>query len=180
MLPEQAIQRALLELACGLPHERPPEDWFQAYMQRAQTMLSDPLRVETMDDHRTLYMAPEASARLEFIMRTPQRQTYQEAFGHLASMSDSLDLKVDLSRLIAYYQAQGIDTIVVDQTTPEHRATGLSCAKVIMPGMLPMTFGHLYRRTDGFKRLAKWPVLLGYRTEPISEAEINPHPHPFP
>jgi ribosomal protein S12 methylthiotransferase accessory factor len=38
------------------------------------------------------------------------------------------------------------NVIVVDQTTPEHRAGGCSCVKVIVPGMLPVTFGHESRR----------------------------------
>jgi ribosomal protein S12 methylthiotransferase accessory factor len=180
VLPEEALLSALLELASTLPHERPQEEWFQQRVQRAQTMFHDPLRVEEMADHSTLYILPEAFSRLAFLMQTPRRQTYQAAFAHLPRPDVSGDLTRDLSRLIAYYQAQGIDTIVVDQTTPEHRECGFSCAKVIMPGMLPMTFGHRYRRVHGFKRLAEVPVLMGYRTEPLTDADINPHPHPFP
>jgi len=119
LLPEEAILSALLELASALPRRQPQEDWFQEKLQRAQKMLHDPLRVEDMEDHSTLYMLPEALARLEFLMRTPRRQTYQEAFAHLLLPDLSWDLAEDLSRLIAHYRAQGIDTVVVDQTTPE-------------------------------------------------------------
>lgn len=179
LVPEQAILSALLELASTLPYKQPQEERFQQQLQHARTMLDDPLRVEQMEDHSTLYMLPEAFTRLEFLMQTPRRQTYQEAFAHMPLHDFSLDLTEDVSRLIAYYQAQAIDTIVVDQTTPEHRECGFHCAKVIMPGMLPMTFGHQYRRVSGFTRLAEWPVLMGYRTEPLLDVDVNPYPHPF-
>jgi len=69
---------------------------------------------------------------------------------------------------------------VIDQTTPEHAAQDFRCVKVIMPGMLPMTFGHQYRRHTGFQRLYHLPAQLGYRDGPLTDADINPHPHPFP
>jgi ribosomal protein S12 methylthiotransferase accessory factor len=69
---------------------------------------------------------------------------------------------------------------VVDQTTPEHRASGLSCVKVVIPGALPMTFGHDFRRVDGIARLQQVPHLLGYRDAPLEPSGVNPDPHPFP
>ena len=41
----------------------------------------------------------------------------------------------------------------------------MTSAKVIVPGTLPMTFGHRLRRTHGIPRLKEL---------------LNPHPHPFP
>ena len=177
---EAAILSALLELASTLPNEQPQEEWFRQQVRRARNMLDDPLSVVEMADHSTLYMLPEALTRLDFLMQSSRRETYQEAFAHLPLRDFSLDLAEDVSRLIDYYQGQGIDTIVVDQTTPEHRECGFHCVKIIMPGMLPMTFGHQYRRVSGFKRLAEWPALLGYRKEPLVDVDVNPYPHPFP
>lgn len=90
-----------------------------------------------------------------------------------------MDLRDDLEYLISYYLKRGMDIIVVDQTAPEHTYCGLRCVKVLMPGMLPMTFGQLNRRIIGFERLHQLPSTLGYRSQPLTEAEINPHPHPF-
>jgi ribosomal protein S12 methylthiotransferase accessory factor len=67
--------------------------------------------------------------------------------------------------------------IVVDQTTPEHQAGGFSCVKVIIPGTLPMTFGHDVRRVDGLPRLFDVPRRLGKR---LRAQDVNPDPHPFP
>jgi len=68
----------------------------------------------------------------------------------------------------------------VDQTSPEHRAGGFVCVKVIIPGTLPMTFGHHHRRVDGLPRLATVPHRLGYAARPLAPSDLNPHPHPFP
>jgi ribosomal protein S12 methylthiotransferase accessory factor len=90
------------------------------------------------------------------------------------------DLTEDLVEVVGRLRSHGLDVIVVDQTTPEHRAGGVCCAKVIVPGMLPMTFGHDNRRTYGLPRLFDVPGLLGYREQPLLPAQVNPYPHPFP
>jgi ribosomal protein S12 methylthiotransferase accessory factor len=74
----------------------------------------------------------------------------------------------------------GLDVLVVDQTAPEHRAGGFACVKVLVPGALPMTFGHDLRRHHGIPRLAEVPRRLGYRDRPLPPEEVNPYPHPFP
>jgi ribosomal protein S12 methylthiotransferase accessory factor len=85
-----------------------------------------------------------------------------------------------LEEIVGRYQAAGLDVIIVDQTTPEHRACGFVCVKTIVPGTLPMTFGHHLRRVGGLPRLLQVPQRLGYRRRPLTPADINPHPHPFP
>jgi ribosomal protein S12 methylthiotransferase accessory factor len=48
----------------------------------------------------------------------------------------------------------------------------------MVPGALPMTFGHHNRRIHGLPRLFQVPRLLGYHD--LAPEDINPHPHPFP
>ncbi|MBF8191025.1 TOMM precursor leader peptide-binding protein [Nonomuraea sp. K274] len=90
------------------------------------------------------------------------------------------DLREDLDELVRAYLDEGLDVVVVDQTTPEHRAGGFSCVKVIIPGTLAMTFGHDMRRVDGLPRLLSVPHTLGYAARPLRPGDLNPHPHPFP
>ena len=143
-------------------------------------MLTNASLVKTLDDHPLVYYLPEAFDRLHFLYRTPQEQTFQEAFGDFYHHPpEHMDLRDDLEYLISYYLKRGIDIIVVDQTAPEHTPCGLRCVKVLMPGMLSMTFGQHNRRIRGFERLHQLPFTLGYRSHPLTEAEINPHPHPF-
>ncbi|MCX2951553.1 TOMM precursor leader peptide-binding protein [Lentzea sp. NEAU-D7] len=126
---------------------------------RALAMVRDPEQVETMHDHSILYAAPEAAERLAFL--TGQAET--TGFGE--DRFTGTDLTADLFAMTEAVIAAGMDVVVVDQTTPEHVAGGFSCVKVLVPGALPMTFGHRYRRLGHLPRL---PVV---RTT---------DPHPFP
>jgi ribosomal protein S12 methylthiotransferase accessory factor len=176
--PEQAVLNALQELEIMV--KRPFDD-FQEQRGKALEMLFYPLSVTEMEHHSLLYYLPEAFERLSFLYHSPgSPQTFQEAFGEFYRCTPTLDLRDDLTALIDHYSRHGIDIVVVDQTTPEHAAQDFRCVKVIMPGMLPMTFGHKYRRHTGFRRLYHLPAQLGYRDGPLTDADINPHPHPFP
>jgi ribosomal protein S12 methylthiotransferase accessory factor len=94
-------------------------------------------------------------------------------FGHA-------DLVDDLNEVLGRYLGSGLDVIVVDQTTAEHRAGGFACVKVLIPGTVPMTFGYHNRRVDGLPRLYDIPHRLGHRSRALLHDELNPHPHPFP
>jgi len=144
---------------------------------RARHMAADPRQVTTMGDHSLLYAAPEAAQRLDFLLRSPRVQPLS---GDARQPSRSRDLTDDLRAVLERFLAAGIDVIVVDQTTPEHRAGGFSCVKVLAAGAVPMTFGFRNRRTEGIPRLYRVPHLLGYRPRPLRHEELNPHPHPFP
>lgn len=175
--PEEAVISALLELA---PMVKRSYDWFKQKRENALEMLADPMAVREMEDHSLLYFLPEAFERLRFLTQPRQQYTFQQAFDDFYRKPANLDLRDDLNELIDYYLKRGIDIITIDQTTTEHALQGLHCVKIIMPGMLPMTFGHQYRRHTGFQRLYQLPYQLGYHSSPLTDAEINPHPHPFP
>lgn len=175
--PEQALLRALREVTTSL------DTTSQTYLQsraHALEMLADASLVQEMDHHPQVYYLPEAFDRFDFLYHTPRQQTFQEAFRDFYQHPpESMDLRDDLEWLIGCYLKRGSDIIVVDQTAPEHLPCGLCCVKVLMPGMLPMTFGERNRRVIGFERLHQLPYTLGYQDHPLTMAEINPHPHPF-
>ncbi|GCE22394.1 TOMM precursor leader peptide-binding protein [Dictyobacter kobayashii] len=175
--PEQALFRGLRELIASMPFSAAT---YQHERAQALEMLENSSLVKAMHDHPLVYYLPEAFDRLDFLCHTQRKQTFQEAFDTFYRQPpEQLDLKDDLAQLIQYYLKRGIDTIVVDQTAPEHIPCGLRCVKILMPGMLPMTFGQHNRRVTGFSRLHQLPYTLGYQDHPLTEAEINPHPHPF-
>lgn len=173
--PEKALINALQELAPIIGQQMSA---FRQERGRVQEMLHNPFLVTRMQDHSLLYGLPEAFERLEFLYNTPHRQTFEEAFGSFCQAQPVGDLLDDLNDVIARYMRTGIDTIVVDQTTPEHRLSKLSCVKVLMPGMLPMTFGYHARRAFSFERLHRLLHQSGYASSTL--IGINPHPHPFP
>ncbi|MEV8632414.1 TOMM precursor leader peptide-binding protein [Streptosporangium sp. NPDC051023] len=159
--PERAVANGLLELA---PMVRWRLDTYPAERERAAAMVDDPGLVRTMHDHSLVYCHPAAFDRLEFLLGGAEHsiaESYRDSF-----RPDDDDLTRDLTATVERLAMHGLDVIVVDQTSAEHRAGGFACVKTIVPGLLPMTFGYWARRVDGLHRLAGF--------------EVNPHPHPFP
>jgi ribosomal protein S12 methylthiotransferase accessory factor len=141
-------------------------------------MLHDSSLVQQMDDHGMLYGLPQAEERLQFLLddRGPL-QSFDEEFKW---KSTHLDLTEDLQDILQEFRRLNLDVIVVDQTAPETARNGLYCVKVLIPGMLPMTFGHHLTRVTGLERVFRVPMELGYSKEPLTAQQLNPHPHPFP
>ncbi|GAA2272595.1 MULTISPECIES: TOMM precursor leader peptide-binding protein [Kitasatospora] len=175
--PERALLNGLLELTANLGWNRVAHREEAA---RIAAMVADPDLVREMRDHALLYCHPAAFDRFGFLPGEDAGLPVAAAFARATCRPRGEDLRTDLAEVIARFTGRGQDVIVVDQTTDEHRAGGLACAKVIVPGLLPMTFGHRMRRTHGLPRLLRLPAELGYRHGPLDPSEVNPHPHPFP
>ena len=151
---------------------------FEADRDTYRQMLDDPYLVKRMEDHSMLYALPEAEERLDFLLAgTRPVRTVQEAF---KPWPKHADLTEDLQEMLRRFRQLQMDVIVIDQTTPELRRNDLSCVKVLIPGMLPMTFGYHYTRLKGLDRVLRVPMALGYTDEPLVPEQLNPHPHPFP
>jgi len=170
--PERACLAAIGELVPMLD-DIPRR--YAASRDRVSRMVADADQVRQMEDHCLLYGDPEAFDRLDFLLAS----TVEQPLG-LDPSAPQADLRDDLTTLIDRYLASDLDVVVVDQTTPELAAAGLACVKTLIPGLLPMTFGHRNRRTHGLSRPLTVPGRLGHTTGPRHPEELNPHPHPFP
>ncbi|MGE5830604.1 MAG: TOMM precursor leader peptide-binding protein, partial [Micromonosporaceae bacterium] len=141
--PELAVAGALSELGSMATHLT------RRYSQpgaavRARQLAKDASLVLAMSDHSLLHCDPVALERCDFLL-TPHEPA-AAAMPPGQPRSRHPDLTTDLTTAIDRYLGTGLDVIVVDQTTPEHRAGGFWCVKVIVPGAVPMTFGPRYRR----------------------------------
>lgn len=91
------------------------------------------------------------------------------------------DLSALLGATVDRLGRAGLEVIAVDQSEPGLRAgLGLHCVKAVVPGSLPMTFGHVNRRTRGLPRLLEVPYRLGRTPRPLRHEDLAVHPHPFP
>ncbi|WP_349409935.1 TOMM precursor leader peptide-binding protein [Pseudalkalibacillus sp. SCS-8] len=173
--PIRATKSAVYELA-GMVLTL--DEKFETNIAEHRKMLYDDSLVRRMDDHGMLYGLKEAEERLHFLLKNEEPiQTFKEAFPPRQKYSD---LTEELKEVMRTFHEQGLDVITVDQTSPEIRRNGLSCMKVLIPGMLPMTFGHHQTRIKGLERVLKVPMELGFTKEPLTYDELNPFPHPFP
>ncbi|MFJ6486406.1 TOMM precursor leader peptide-binding protein [Streptomyces sp. NPDC091682] len=179
--PRAAISSAVAEVVTNVleaPH-RSSADKGPRDPQRLRPMLEHPELVLALDDHVGLSTLPEAAPRLEFLFTDTPTATVDEAWpGAPQPVPDLSDL---LTRSVGRLARAGLEVIAVDQTEPGLREQfGLHCVKVIVPGALPMTFGHVNRRTLGLPRLLEVPHRLGRTGRPAHHGELPLHPHPFP
>ncbi|GAA2800786.1 TOMM precursor leader peptide-binding protein [Kitasatospora paracochleata] len=173
--PVSGVLTALRELAPIVEQE---VRRYPAEAERARKMAADPDLVRVMSDHALCSATQEAFDRFDFLL-SGNRVVGWEELGRRPWPLHT-DLRDDLTEAVGRMLAGGMDVVVVDQTSPLHEAAGLHCVKVIAPGALPMTFGQQNRRTTGLPRLLTVPHRLGHAPHPLTEADLNPHPHPFP
>lgn len=148
---------------------------FRRQPERALSLVEDSNSVLKMDDHTLCYAHPQSLNRLHFLT-SGIRAKSPVAARHIQSgaLRLSKDLRDDIRVIVEHLKRMDLQVIVVDQTTSEHNELGVSCVKVIVPGTLPMTFGHASRRITGLRRFD-----ANDRPQDATRS-INPFPHPFP
>lgn len=173
--PVRAVKGAIHELSNSILML---QGKFEENLEECQAMFDDPFRVLQLEDHSMLYGLPQAEERLQFLLddRRPLR-SFDEEFKRTIKHADLTD---DLKGVLQTFRRLSLDVIVVDQTSPETLKNGLYCVKVLIPGMLPMTFGYHLTRLTGLERVSRVPAELGYAERPLTAEQLNRHPHPFP
>jgi ribosomal protein S12 methylthiotransferase accessory factor len=173
--PVRAVKTAVHELA-GMMLTL--DEKFEANQEEYVRMLHDSSLVQQMDDHGMVYGLRQAEERLNFLLNNNRPiKTFNEEFKWKEVHAD---LTNDLQDILQALRNVNLNVIVIDQTTPEIKRNGLHCVKVLIPGMLPMTFGHHLKRVSGLERVLRVPMELGYTKEPLTREKLNPLPHPFP
>ncbi|HEX5598241.1 MAG TPA: TOMM precursor leader peptide-binding protein, partial [Micromonosporaceae bacterium] len=180
--PREAIRAAVVEVVVNLmlvpEFTRTWPDLFDR--DRLRLLFTDPQRVVKLHDHVAVNSLPEARERFDFLLaesRPPR--PWREVWPRQPQPAP--DLGVLLTEIVDRVIEAGMDVVVVDQTDPIVRdELGLHAAKVLVPGALPLAFGHVYRRTSGLPRLLEVPRRLGRLPAHRSYNELSLHPHPFP
>jgi ribosomal protein S12 methylthiotransferase accessory factor len=171
----RAVKSALFELA-GMMYRH--DEKLTQSRRKYERMLYDSFKVETMEDHGMLYGLPESEERLHFLLN--EKKPLRTFAAEFKPQSKYKDLKDDLEDLLHRFSCLNLEVIVIDQSTPVTKRNGLFCVKVLIPGMLPMTFGHHLTRVRGLERVLNIPMKLGYTNRPLTYEQLNQHPHPFP
>jgi len=169
----QAVIGALYELAkrtLGITH------FYPVRREDALWRLEDSDRVERLDHHPLVNCLPEARHRFSFLL---DRETSPMPIDSAPTIDcgKNLDLRDDLTTVAQRALDSGFDVLVVDQTMPEVADAGLVCVKVISPGLIPISFGHAYRRTENLPRLTNAASLPYESSLPAGESPgLVPHP----
>jgi ribosomal protein S12 methylthiotransferase accessory factor len=140
--PERAVLGAMREVAGHLPLMR---GLYERERERAEAMLADPTMVRRPVDHALAHGCPRAFDQLEQLIGPRSPHTLRAHFSHVAGQRlDSL-----LSRLIC----QGFDVLFVDLTPADVATLDLRVVRALVPGALPITFGHGRERLAGTNRV---------------------------
>ncbi|MER5984752.1 TOMM precursor leader peptide-binding protein [Streptomyces sp. NPDC001787] len=203
--PEAALAGALCEIATDAVNLQGRTERDEA---RLRAMAYDFDKVEALHDHPLAYGIPEMGDNAHFLLGEPgaprpPKRSFAELYGAGAEAGTgpgaagagaggdrsggrhpvipvSDDLREDLGRCVDAVTGAGFDVIVVDQTMPEQRALGLTTVSVIVPGLLPIDFGWSRQRALGMPRLRTALREAGLRGTDLTDADLNPAPHPFP
>ncbi|RKN33910.1 TOMM precursor leader peptide-binding protein [Micromonospora musae] len=170
--PATAIRGALREVAQLVTDPQDPDT------SDIEPMLADPWNMEELVHHPRYYMHPATLARATAVLGGPET-TIAEAFGDWPGQLERAaagDVRGALDHVRELYAAAGMDRMVlVDQSTREHRDVGISVVKMVVPGILPMCFGHAQQRLLGQPRLAAALAGTAQAGRPLPY-----DPHPFP
>lgn len=174
----QAVRTALEECATNvLMYPRWKTLRESVSMRRCRPMLDDFDRVEVLEDHTGLHGLPEARPLNEFL-RHPAGELHVDEFSDRPVADDVVEqLAGHLERL----RELGSDLVLVDLgDTTFTREIPVHAVKAIVPGAVPMTFGHRHRRLRGLPRLRRAGQLIQGGMPWSAPCQIVPTPHPFP
>jgi len=186
--PERALRGALVEVASDFTVI---EDRAAQRRPELVAMLADPGLVRAVEDHADLYGLAEARPRLT---RWARGDAGDPCAGRPADDRPPIgladlrrdarageDVATDLRIVVAAAARAGVRPIAVDVGSALSRRHLLACAKVVVPGLLPLDFGWADQRALRMPRLADrcraW--LVEQRMDPTS-LRLHLQPHPFP
>lgn len=175
--PDQALANAFYEVAAMVPGQKVR---MRSQVERGERMVADSSLVQTIEDHILVGGMPSAFDRVSFLLRGQLAEPLSARFAAHYARPPHQDLTQDLSDMVERVISCGYDVVVVDQTAPELGASDLYCARVLVPGLLPMTFNHEFQRAQSLERVYRMPQELGYADHILTPDELNPYPHPFP
>lgn len=150
-------------------------------VERCRPMLDDPTLVRTLEDHTGLHGLWEARPMWEFLEHPGGSVPLDRLTAGRSPSFAGTDLASVLRDRLAAVHGLGLDVVVVDQSSaPYTAASGTRAVKVIVPGALPMTFGHTHRRTRSLERLTRASALFEGGVPWEASGRTYPVPHPFP
>ncbi len=147
--------------------------------ERRRAMLDDLDPVRTREDHAGLYALWEARHLWRFL--DEPAGAVAEAEHHARHALPTGDVARTLRLLLERAHALQLDVVVVDQSAPELLdGLGVHAVKVLVPGTVPLTYGHRNRRVLGIPRLARGAAILEGAQPWDDDPRPHPAPHPFP
>jgi ribosomal protein S12 methylthiotransferase accessory factor len=173
--PVAAVHGALIELVVMAALN---SDRLERTDEELAALRAEPARIKTLEDHVAAYVLPAAREQFAFLGDGTGAIAPAEAHPGWRERWVRDDVTDTLRVMVDEVHAAGLDVVLVDQTPAHQLPLGLRTVKVLVPGALPMTFGHLHRRVEGLDRLARVPVESGRLASAPDLHDLPPHPFP--
>lgn len=176
--PADAVRAAVCEVASyvtGFPER------VEAERERAEAMVADYHRMTELAHHALLFGMPQMAPLADHWLRQTERTPLRQAFADwTAGRAPAADLRDPAQEIVGLLAERGMDTVVVDQTTPEQQSLGLHTVAVIVPGLVPIDFGWERQRALHLPRTRWAPHRAGLAPHPLRPDQLHRVPHPFP
>ncbi len=176
--PADAVRAAVFEVASfasGLAGR------VTASLARLRPMADDYTLLTGLEHHALLFGLPAMARHAEHWLRRRPRVPPAEAFGDwTAGRAPVTDLAAPVRDIVELLAGRGLDTVVVDQTTPEQRSLGLRTVATVVPGLVPIDFGWRRQRALTMPRTLRAPHDAGLTSHPLRPDQLHLVPHPFP
>ncbi len=174
--PVDAVRAAVCEVASYVPGFA---DRVRDRREFLEAAVTDFRLVTELEHHALLYGMPEmerfARHWLDQARPLPLSVVYQAWHDAYAPATDLADA---VRRLVSLFADRGMDTVVVDQTSPEQSALGVHTVATIVPGLVPIDFGWERQRCLRMPRTRLAHYHAGRTPRPL--VTLLPAPHPFP
>ncbi len=135
---------------------------------RIAELVADPSRVTSLEDHALLYADPAMAAAFEFL--DGKRAEWPPVVSKSSAAA--------LAALLDHFRTAGQEVVYVNLTPRDLEPLHLFTARAVLPGFLPIWFGHHEARLGG-PRALDWPGRVGVQPRPVDAGVLNPLPHPI-
>nr|WP_238356994.1 TOMM precursor leader peptide-binding protein [Kribbella italica] len=176
--PADAVRAAVCEVASYVTGF---EERVAARSEEVEAMVTDYANVTELAHHALLFGLPEMAPYAEHWLRQSTRTPLDEVYADWTLNRPPLtDLAEPVREIVGLLAAQGMDTVVVDQTTPEQAGLGINTVATIVPGLIPIDFGWHRQRVLTMPRMLWAPYQAGLTEQPLQVEQLHLVPHPFP
>jgi ribosomal protein S12 methylthiotransferase accessory factor len=166
--PAIALERAVMEVA-----QVRTGSVAQFRRQGPPTRLRRYEDVRGIADHAAFAWLPERIEEFDFLLGAGAVRSLAD-LPHRRRGGVEADLDYCRERL----ELAGCTCAFVDLTLPDLDRVAVRVVRAIATGLQPIHFGHGRARLGG-RRLFDVPQTLGYKTQPSTEDDLNPCPHPL-
>jgi ribosomal protein S12 methylthiotransferase accessory factor len=130
--------------------------------------------IKDFDDHVLLYGKEDLRMKVPFLFNSDSMVSMDRM-----TKKASKNVKENIEKCVKILEQKHLNVILSDITTADIRDAGFFVTKTLIPGAHPLNGAYDYRCLGG-SRLYQVPVMLGYRTDDVTDDELNKYPHPFP